>query len=112
MELLILAFILGGLIVLSLRYGYDSRSAPYANEHEQAKLGVVWELETLRLSEMRRDAAVWHAHRRALAQATPRRRVRRRLAAGLRALALRLNPELGVAYAVNGVNHHQQVAGC
>jgi len=42
MELLILIVLLIVLALASLRWGVDSRPAPYAKEHELAVLGLRW----------------------------------------------------------------------
>ena len=95
MELLILTIILLGLGVLSLRFGYDSRSVAYAKEHQLANLGMLWDVEVLRLVDLRRDAEHWRMQRRASGPpGHALRRMRRGVADGLRALAWRLNPEL------------------
>jgi hypothetical protein len=111
MELLILAIILIGLMCLSLRFGSDSRAVAYSKELEQARLGVVWEVEALRLAQLRQDAQLWRLQRSASTASIPAtRRVRRTLAGGLRALAGRLSPEL-VAQSMVDLTP-QRVAGC
>jgi hypothetical protein len=117
-ELLIIAIVLVSLVWLSLRFGYDSRSAPHAKEHEQAQLGLVWEVETtLHIAELRRDAALWRARRHASVPPVGARRpsgsfrLRRSVADGLRVLAHKLSPELVVgSYLME--SPQQSVSGC
>jgi hypothetical protein len=96
MELVIPIIILGALVALAMRYGYDSRDTAYSKEREFASLGVTWDVYTMHLDELRREAAMWRLHQQA---SPPRRGVRRRVAHGLRSLAVRLNPELGTSVA-------------
>ena len=114
MELLVITIILVSLVWLSLRFGYDSRSGPYAKEHEQAQLGLVWEVETAQhLADLRRDAAQWHAHRTASTPAAPHvlQRLRVSLAEALRALARKLSPEqVAAGYVLEAPQ--QAVSGC
>ena len=90
MELLILAIILGVLVFLSLRFGYDSRAAAYSKERELARFGMVWGVETQGTHPRRHGPGV-----------------RRRLAQRLRALARWLNPELAATYRTG---HHAHAA--
>jgi hypothetical protein len=109
MQMELLLFVIGLCVLgfLALRFGYDSRSvAPYSKEEDLARLGVSWELQAaVHRSELMREAATWRLVERAnghlaevrsqrLAPLPLSRRVRRRLAAGLRAFARWLSPEL------------------
>jgi hypothetical protein len=76
MEALVILGIIGGLAVLSPRFGHDSRERLQSNEEQLARLGVTWG-----------NAAPQPVR-------TPRHRVRHQLARLLYALAAWLNPEL------------------
>jgi hypothetical protein len=91
MDLLIFIAVLCALAFLAMRYGYDSRDVPYSEEERLARYGMVWEVHTFRLDDLRREAILW---RRTQLLTRRSRRLRRRLALGLRALAHWLNPEL------------------
>lgn len=91
MEILIIFIGLCALAFLSVRYGYDSRATAYSKEEEFARSGMIWDAQLSHLEDLRREAAVWRLNR----QVKPApRRVRRRMAEGLRAVAHWLNPEL------------------
>lgn len=91
MEILIIFIGLCALAFLSVRYGYDSRATPYSKEEEFARGGMIWDAHLSHLEDLRREAALWRLNRHVT---PPPRRVRRRIAEGLRALAQWLNPEL------------------
>lgn len=99
------AFIVGLCLIgiLAMRFGYDSRSAPYSKEHEMAGYGVRWEvhprhrsatpgLSTSRLEDLRREAEQWRLAREATASSTMRLRLQ--LAQALRVLARWLSPDV------------------
>ena len=92
MEVLLVIIGLCALAFLSMRYGYDSRAMPYSKEEEFARHGMMWDAHMSHLEDLRREASLWRL--KSLAVSPPRRRVRRRMAYGLRALAHRLNPEM------------------
>ena len=91
MEFLIVLIGLCALAFLSMRYGYDSRTTAYSKEEEFARHGMLWDAHLSHLDDLRREAALWRSQRHV---SPPPRRIRRRIAHGLRALARRLNPEL------------------
>jgi hypothetical protein len=94
MELLILVIGLIVIGILAVRFGYDSRSVPYSKEQELATYGVVWDMRHAHMEDLRREAAAWRLAQQVARRSAHGRRVRRRLAATLRALALWLSPEL------------------
>jgi hypothetical protein len=91
MEFVIFIAALCALAFLAMRYGYDSRDLPYSEEQRLARFGMTWEVHSSRLDDLRREAVLW---RRAQQVMPPPRRLRRRVALVLRALAHWLNPEL------------------
>jgi hypothetical protein len=91
MEALILFIGLCALAFLSMRYGYDSRSAVHSKEEEYGLRGIVWDVQLSHLEDLRREAALWRINRHV---AREPRRVRRRSAHALLALARWLDPEL------------------
>ena len=93
MEILFVLIGLCALAFLSMRYGYDSRATAYSKEEEFARHGVIWDAHLAHVDDLRREAALWRLNRQVI-PAPASRRVRQRVAEGLRALARRLNPEL------------------
>jgi hypothetical protein len=94
MELLFILAALIALCVLALRFGYDSRSNFQSKEEELASFGMSWDAPALHAADLRREAALAHQVRLALAARPRRSALRRTTAQGLRALAAWLSPEL------------------
>ena len=57
MEVLVVCALLVILVVLALRFGYDSRPAIQSKETELACFGMTWDTASIRLAELRREAA-------------------------------------------------------
>ena len=74
MELLVICAVMAIVVILALRYGYDSRSGIQSKEEELACFGMTWDAAALRVADLRREAAQERLLREALLGDSGKRR--------------------------------------